>query len=940
MEPNLGHTSSIPPSGVTISTMPGPGETSSSRLVSLHSSISTVTAPAVNAAAFKTAADAPTGFQSPKFDENPLADDTQENEKASNSRKRRRIPVSCAICRQRKLKCNRMQPCSACIAHDTVPLCVYAVKPWLPGSQDPGLTIPGTQTFNILTPVSGYGPPILQSQVQGFQGDAPVAIISSQDTVSDRNSLLLRQTQASSQIPLDPAVATEYNELKIRMARLENLIQGMANPASSPPTIGAPSSSPTLPSAATPVRPPPATTATANPDSALSTYSPSLKPQIQIKKNRVAFLGPLSSLAVVTQDEYIQSLVGKGKKGVLTWKKMHKSHLEQCQRRGDKTKIPKPASEHSSRVKPGPELQAILHNLFDVNQNASQMFPRLVHRPICEFLITKYMQTINMVFPIVHPTVFREDMEKFWTNKAEAANNLNGTSAARKENMRGTALFAILLRLGRLALPVDWTPSQEGFDDSLSAFFGRDLKEFAWSCLRATNYTGKADFVVAQVLLGLRLELLLAPQGGDGPDLADSAGYIGIVCQIGLTMGLHRDPTSFPRVPPDMADAWRLLWLEMLEIDTDRALCINLPFALPLEMSDTQLDKIIGFPTAVVNEQPSVNFLQAKTKLVLLTRLILTRIMRPNFVISKGEFDQCSEELAKFDERNLGSFQLLLEMIHADTDAAVQGPSDSYDLIQKYFLQLQFLRLQLVLLTAYSPRDTAEEEELRVQRIRCALKMLDTISTCMLRPRLFAGFMWLVVPIALRHHNFSLSLVARQLLKDLTEQPLIVEQERNRLVEDRWMFPDMAFKYHSDNIKDFKRLYQAFMKTSTWVNSFADTYYYAYNSGLVLRVFSDSFKIHIISDHEKGSGRQEPNLASDGGSTVETLTNDTPDSQLLDGMPDWSTMLGNFVLDDSIGDWWHDWSTSGDSGLHEQLESASREAWNADNGNVNVHSNN
>ncbi|KAK9374447.1 uncharacterized protein V1513DRAFT_380083 [Lipomyces chichibuensis] len=930
MEHNSGHTSSIPSSGVTRSTVAGPVKTSSSRLVSLHSSVSAVTAPAINAVSINTAPDTPTGSQSPISDDNVLADDTQENEKALNPRKRRRIPVSCAVCRQRKLKCNRMQPCSACIAHETVPLCVYAVKPWLPGSQVPGLTIPGTQTFNILTPVSGHGQPTPQNQVPGFHGEAPVAIISSQDAVSDPNTSLNRQIQTSSQIPLDPAVATEYNELKMRMARLENLIQGMANPASPPPTIGALSSRPTLLSAATPARMPPETTATANPDSALSTYTSSLKPQIQIKKNRVAFLGPLSSLAVVTQDEFIQSLVGKGKKGVLTWKKMHKSHVEQSNRRGDKTKIPKPASEHSSRVKPGPELQAVLQNLFDVNQNASQMFPRLVHRPICEFLITKYMQTINMVFPIVHPTVFREDMEKFWTKKAKAANNLNGTSAARKQNMRGTALFAILLRLGRLALPVDWTPSQEGFDDSLAAFFGRDLKEFAWSCLRSTNYTGKADFVVVQVLLGLRLELLLAPQGGDGPDLADSAGYIGIVCQIGLTMGLHRDPTSFPRVPPDMADAWRLLWLEMLEIDTDRALCINLPFALPLEMSDTQLDKIIGFPNAVaVNEQPSVNFLQAKTKLVLLTRFILTRIMRPNFVISKDEFHQYSEELTKFDERNLGSFQLLLEMIRADTDAAVQGPSDSYDLIQKYFLQLQFLRLQLVLLTAYSPRDAVEEEELRVQRIRCALKMLDTISTCMLRPRLFAGFMWLVVPIALRHHNFSLSLIARQLLKDLAEQPLMVEQERSQLVEDRWMIPDMAFKYNSNNIKDFKRLYQAFMNTSTWVHSFADTYYYAYNSGLVLRVFSDSFKIHIISDHEKGSSRLEPNLVSDGGSTLEVL-NDTPDSQQLDGMPDWSSMLGNFVLDDSIGDWWHDWSMSGDSGLHEQLESASGQAWNAD----------
>jgi hypothetical protein len=114
------------------------------------------------------------------------------------------------------------------------------------------------------------------------------------------------------------------------------------------------------------------------------------------------------------------------------------------------------------------------------------------------------------------------------------------------------------------------------------------------------------------------------------------------------------------------------------------------------------------------------------------------------------------------------------------------------------------------------------------------------------------------------------------------------------------------------------------MKTSTWVASFAETYYHAYKSGLVLRVFSDSFKKQIVSEQEKDeSGRPEYSLGSDAGSTVETLTNDTPDSQVLEGMPDWSSMLGNFVLDDSIGDWWHDWSMSGDTELQEQLGSGS-----------------
>ncbi|ODQ73448.1 hypothetical protein LIPSTDRAFT_70433 [Lipomyces starkeyi NRRL Y-11557] len=119
MEPNFGHNSSIPSSGVMISTMPGPVETSSSRLVSLHSSVSTVGAPGTNAVAIKTAADAPTGSQSPKSDENALADDIQENEKATNPRKRRRVPVSCAICRQRKLKVSNWSYGLVCVEDNT-----------------------------------------------------------------------------------------------------------------------------------------------------------------------------------------------------------------------------------------------------------------------------------------------------------------------------------------------------------------------------------------------------------------------------------------------------------------------------------------------------------------------------------------------------------------------------------------------------------------------------------------------------------------------------------------------------------------------------------------------------------------------------------------------------------------------------------------------------
>lgn len=43
--------------------------------------------------------------------------------------KRSRVLLSCAPCRNSKLKCDRGQPCSQCLKKDRVDLCAYAPKP-------------------------------------------------------------------------------------------------------------------------------------------------------------------------------------------------------------------------------------------------------------------------------------------------------------------------------------------------------------------------------------------------------------------------------------------------------------------------------------------------------------------------------------------------------------------------------------------------------------------------------------------------------------------------------------------------------------------------------------------------------------------------------------------------------------------------------------------
>lgn len=55
--------------------------------------------------------------------------DSASRNAAAISKKRTRILLSCAPCRNSKLKCDRGQPCGQCAKKGRLDLCVYAPKP-------------------------------------------------------------------------------------------------------------------------------------------------------------------------------------------------------------------------------------------------------------------------------------------------------------------------------------------------------------------------------------------------------------------------------------------------------------------------------------------------------------------------------------------------------------------------------------------------------------------------------------------------------------------------------------------------------------------------------------------------------------------------------------------------------------------------------------------
>ncbi|KAK7204912.1 hypothetical protein BZA70DRAFT_310788 [Myxozyma melibiosi] len=869
-------------------------------------------------------------------------------------RKRRRLPVVCAICRQRKLKCDRNQPCSACVVHNTVALCTYVARPWAAdhivykpkkrsstATASPGLATetgaPGSQTQATLPPIApkplGYisAPISIPPPADGLssRGMQPVfasptrpnsstltEVGTTAPTVAPHPPPLYSSApntvHATPVVPLsDPRATPEYTQLQMRMERMEKMLNQLSRSGVAIPGMDTlindsqsqpPQQQPQLQQSqaqAQPQQPPQQQLQQQQlqqqqlqqqlqqqqqqqqqhqgsapvPLSAMDMRV--LLPEMSIKKNRLIYFGPLSGVAAIREDEFIKVFLDKVDKA----KKLISSkqpNLPAAAAHKKKKTIPAsgPQKGHTSHDTAIQSLtyipddkKAYVDEIFNVRADPVDLFPRLELRPICEFLIDRFFQSTNLMFPVVNPAVFRSDMTKYWKAKSLAIHERDTEGkrdakpfwmSTRKNDMRGAALFAVMLRLGRLCLPPEWKPSDAGFDDSHAVLFGPRLQAFVWSCLRETNYMGKPNLLVAQVLICIRIHQIVAPEDGDGSDGSDAAGFLGMLCQVGMSMGLHRDPSQFPGMPHNVADLWRMLWSQMVILDTYRSQDLTLPFSIPLEMCDTSLTAIRNFSDSVSQyEHISTPFIHAHIEWALLARGILGRLMRPGFVLSYEEFDQMMSKMNDFEESYLSSFQSLISFIQVD--AAMSGPQDSYNLMQKFLIQLLFLRLQLSLLRSFAPKNIESAEQFRRARLRCALKMLDTMATCLNHTRLFNGFEWLLVPFSLRNFLYPVALVLNGILKAYYANPAGAvippvppgSSKEDDSKDERWLYPDMAFQYDDRTVCDIHRLYQAFVKTYAWIKKLSSTYYGAYKPGLVVRVLVDYARHEVVGGAER-----------------------------------------------------------------------------------------
>ncbi|KAK9246634.1 hypothetical protein V1506DRAFT_164279 [Lipomyces tetrasporus] len=798
----------------------------------------------------------------------------RESANSFGSRKRARIPISCTLCRRKKLKCDKGQPCSNCITRRTTASCSYA---WQNTVLD---SLPNLVTPSHQSPGSGQ-----QLFVPSYERSAKIPL----SFTPDRHMSTSEASPAV--VGLDDTMRDlEVGELKRRLLKMESTIAAMSNGSAAPvivtPTVSreAPLALQSLPAQNT------------------QQSVTAAKPEVEIKKNRMTYFGPLSSIATVMQDPYLQYLIGKmDSPKRQKFRQVHADFIRAAVESSSDPSQSQSSRDNSrsaikARIQQADVMSQVLsHEMYNVNAERSEMFPRLSDRNMCVLLIDQFMQTVNKVFPFVNPCELRAQVTMLWETKQEtsksAVSNDAAASISQKEFLRLTALITMVVRLGWLSRK-EWTGSVL----SSSTQFGRHMEQYAWRCLRETNYLAKGDMITVQILLSFRIHMFITPEVGDGIDLADASGLIGLLSQAAVTIGLHRDPDLFRRITPAFTRMWRLLWSEIVFQDTDRALDLSVPFSIQLELSDTDLEKLLPFADNVpAIEKPSLTFLHSKVKWCTLSRSILSRLLQPNLMLSSEEFNNYYQQLAVFEESYLSSFHILLQMLHADPSASVSSPQDSYDLTQKFFLQIQFLRLRQVLLKAYSP-PTAEERELaRKLRTRCALTILDTLVTCLRSRQLFSRFLWLVVPLTLRHYHYAIVLIGSDIIRISLDSPESVSRQDLGIGDGSWATPDLSYRYKDEDLVDLRRLYQAYMKTYELVIAYSDEYYGAYRSGLLLSLFNEYIKDQLTIG--SASSKTTTPSSKDSIEHLEPVNNVNLDS--------FFSAFGSF----DSPDWWNNWSS-------------------------------
>ncbi|OOF90536.1 hypothetical protein ASPCADRAFT_510799 [Aspergillus carbonarius ITEM 5010] len=217
------------------------------------------------------------------------------------------------------------------------------------------------------------------------------------------------------------------------------------------------------------------------------------------------------------------------------------------------------ASDQILRPSPGPRL------LYEpVQDSKADLLAAIPSRPVVDRMVARYFNAQGVVPEILHRGHFLREYGKFWQEPETAS------------------LAWVGLLFSMMCITTQYQQSIEDSDDPETPVRVNLFREKTIHCLILSEYTRGGDYVLETLVNYLTSEMFLSNDGEIGLWLVQ-----GMLVQLALSLGYHRDPQKFANITPFAGEMRRRLWAVIVQLDLRLSSQMALPRLLKLQHYDT-----------------------------------------------------------------------------------------------------------------------------------------------------------------------------------------------------------------------------------------------------------------------------------------------------------------------------------------------------------------
>ncbi|KAF5650113.1 uncharacterized protein FTJAE_678 [Fusarium tjaetaba] len=199
-----------------------------------------------------------------------------------------------------------------------------------------------------------------------------------------------------------------------------------------------------------------------------------------------------------------------------------------------------------------------------VHTTKADLLASIPPRPVVDRMVARYFNTQGVVPSILHSGHFLQEYDKFWQDPHAMSCIWIGL------------LFSVMCVA---------TLCQHSIDDPTDPEFQERLRLFREQTLHSLvlgQYTKGGEYVLETLINYLICESFMSQDDETGLWLVQ-----GIIVQLALSQGYHRDPSNFPSITPFSGEMRRRVWAVIVQLDLRLSSQMALPCVLKSQQYDT-----------------------------------------------------------------------------------------------------------------------------------------------------------------------------------------------------------------------------------------------------------------------------------------------------------------------------------------------------------------